>query len=164
MGRLLALVAIALALPASALAGGFATVQLSTLPTGTPQGGTWSPELTVLQHGVTPLDGLAPTVRLYDSAGVATEFDARPTGEPGVYTVDVVFPAGGTWRYEIFDGFSQTHTYAPVTISGGTGPDSFPVLPVAAGVAAAALLLAAIAFLLVRRRRGALPPVAEGTS
>ncbi|HEY7731021.1 MAG TPA: hypothetical protein VH950_08985 [Gaiellaceae bacterium] len=163
MGRLLAVFAIALALPASALAGGFATVQLSTLPAGTPPGGTWSPELTVLQHGVTPLDGLAPTVRLYDSAGAATEFDAIPTGQPGVYTADVVFPAEGTWRYEVFDGFSQTHTYAPVTITGGTASDSFPVVPVAAG-AVAAVLLAAMAFLLVRRRRGGMPPVAEGTS
>jgi hypothetical protein len=163
MGRLLAVFAIALVLPASALGGGFATVQLSTLPAGTPPGGTWSPELTVLQHGVTPLDGVFPVVRVYDSQGGVTQFDAQPTGAPGVYRADVVFPSEGTWRYEIWDGFSQTHTYAPVTISDGTGLDSFPVLPVVAAVAAA-LLLAAIAVLLVRRRRGALGPVAEGTS
>jgi hypothetical protein len=163
MARLLALVVIALALPASALAGGFATVQLSTLPEGTPPGGTWSPELTLLQHGVTPLEGVFPVVRVYDSTGAVTAFDARATGEPGVYTADVVFPSEGTWRYEIWDGFTQTHTYAPVTITGGSVTDSFPVLPVSAGAVAAALLALA-AFLLLRRRRPAPPRMAEGTS
>jgi hypothetical protein len=163
MARLLALVVIALALPTSALAGGFATVQLSTLPQGTPPGGTWSPELTLLQHGVTPLEGVFPVVRVYDSAGGVTTFDARETGEPGVYSVDVVFPREGTWRYEIWDGFSQTHTYAPVTITGGSVTDSFPFLPVSAAVVAAALLAVA-AVVLLRRRRPAAPRMVEGTS
>ena len=54
----------ALLVPAAATAGGFATVQLSSLPTGTDAGGTWTPTLTILQHGVTPLDGLQPAVRV----------------------------------------------------------------------------------------------------
>jgi LPXTG-motif cell wall-anchored protein len=152
-----------LALPATALGGGFATVQLSSLPEGTPPGGTWSVELTVLQHGVTPLEDVAPVVRVYRPDGDSREFPAQPTGRPGVYAADVVFPEEGTWRYEIWDGFSQTHTYSPVAITGGTGADSFPVLPVAAGAAAALLLLGA-AVVLVRRRRLEAPRVAEGAT
>jgi hypothetical protein len=161
MARLTLLVLVLLALPSSALAGGFATVQLSSLPDGTPPGGTWSVELTVLQHGVTPLEGVSPLVRISSVDGASREFPAVPTGEPGVYAADVVFPAAGSWRYEIFDGFTQTHTYAPVAIADGAGTDSFPVLPVAA--AALALLLAAAGGLVaLRRRRLGTPPQAIG--
>jgi hypothetical protein len=161
MARLVLLVLVFLALPATALGGGFATVQLSSLPDGTPPGGTWSVELTVLQHGVTPLDGVSPLVRISNLDGDSREFPAAPTGEPGVYAADVVFPSAGTWRYEIFDGFTQTHTYAPVAIADGAGTDSFPVLPVAAG-ALAALLAAAGGLVLLRRRRPGAPPHAVG--
>jgi hypothetical protein len=161
MARLVLLVLVLLALPASALGGGFATVQLSSLPDGTPPGGTWPVELTVLQHGVTPLEGVSPLVRISSLDGATREFPAAPTGEPGVYAADVVFPTAGTWRYEIFDGFTQTHTYAPVEIVGGAGTDSFPVLPVAAG--ALAVLLAAVGGVVVlRRRRPGAPPQAIG--
>lgn len=161
MARLVLLALALLALPATALGGGFATVQLSSLPEGTPPGGTWSVELTVLQHGVTPLEGVSPLVRIQNLDGDSREFPATPTGEPGVYAADVVFPTAGTWRYEIFDGFTQTHTYAPVAIADGAGPDSFPVLPVAAG-AVAVLLAAASGLVLLRRRRPGAPPHAVG--
>ncbi|HEU0337415.1 MAG TPA: hypothetical protein VFR43_12710 [Gaiellaceae bacterium] len=162
MARLVLLVlTLLLALPAAALGGGFATVQLSSLPDGTPPGGTWAVDLTVLQHGVTPLEGVSPLVRISNLDGDSREFPAAPTGEPGVYAADVVFPAAGTWRYEIFDGFTQTHTYAPVAIADGAGPDSFPVLPVAAG-ALAALLAAVGGVVLLRRRRPGAPPHAVG--
>lgn len=163
MARIALLVLVLLAFPAAASAGGFATVQLSSLPEGTPPGGTWSVELTVLAHGRTPLDGLAPLVRIHGD-GASREFPAAPTGRPGVYAADVVFPSEGTWRWEIWDGYTQTHTYAPVAITGGpAGPDSFPVVPVAAG-AAGALALALGALALVARRRGAGPRVAAGAS
>ena len=136
---LLGLALAALLVPAAATAGGFATVQLSSLPAGTDAGGTWTPTLTILQHGVTPLDGLQPAVRISDGAGEIQTFAARPAGEPGTYVADVRFPSAGTWRYEIWDGFSQTHTYSPVII--GDGGSSFPTVPVA-GVALAALLVA----------------------
>ncbi|HJU47385.1 MAG TPA: hypothetical protein VJ689_04575, partial [Gaiellaceae bacterium] len=106
---LLTLVSAALLLPALAAGGGFATVQLDSLPAGTVTDGRWTPTLTVLQHGVTPLDGINPVVRISKGTDVR-EFPARPTGTPGEYRVDVEFPSAGTWRYEIDDGFSQTHT------------------------------------------------------
>ena len=52
---------ILLIVPAGAAAGGFATVQLSSLP-GPSE--TWEAELTVLAHGraEAPVDGLKPAV------------------------------------------------------------------------------------------------------
>jgi hypothetical protein len=152
---LLTLVSAALLLPALAAGGGFATVQLDSLPAGTAAGGTWTPTLTVLQHGVTPLDGITPVVRVSSGTDVR-EFPAQPTGRPGEYRVDVEFPSAGTWRYEIDDGFSQTHTYAPVTIAtpaGGGGSVLSPWLWAVVGVAAAALFLVALVPL-ARRRAG----------
>jgi hypothetical protein len=157
---LLALALVALALPLSALGGGWATVQLSSLPAGTDAGGTWSPELTILQHGVTPLEGVFPTIRIYDGDGTPREFSAEPTGTPGHYRADVVFPSSGEWRWEVWDGFSQTHTYKPVTIGGGGGESTLPTGPVAGGVLAA-LGLAAVAVLLLRRRRPAPQPALD---
>lgn len=162
MARIAVLAVLLLALPASALGGGFATVQLSSLPEGTPAGGTWHAELTVLAHGRTPVDGLSPAVRIR-KGGDVREFPAVPAGEPGRYRAEVEFPAAGTWQWEIADGYSQTHTYAPVTIVGGGKADSLPVVPLVGG-AAAALLLAALAAVLLLRRRPHVPRVVEGAS
>jgi hypothetical protein len=161
MKRLLLGLAVAgLLLPAAALSGGFATVQLSSLPAGTDEGGTWTPTLTILQHGVTPLDGLQPAVRITDGTGEITTFAAKPAGEPGTYVAEVTFPSAGMWRFEIWDGFSQTHTYSPVTIGGG-GDASFPTAPVG-GIVLAALALAGALVVLLRRRRPGPRPALGG--
>jgi hypothetical protein len=161
MTRLLLGLAVAgLLLPAAATAGGFATVQLSSLPAGTDAGTTWTPTMTILQHGLTPLDGLRPAVRITSAAGVTETFAATPAGEPGTYVATVTFPTAGTWRYEVWDGFSQTHTYSPVTIGGGDG-GSFPTIPVTAGVLAA-LCLAAVGLVALRRRRPGPRPALGG--
>jgi hypothetical protein len=122
----------ALVLAGTAVAGGWATVQLSSLPKGLSAGQPWVVDITVLQHGKTPLDGVKPTVTIYRVAARATSagsgavkerltFAARPTARTGVYRARVVFPSAGTWRFEVYDGFAQyggaqTHTFAPVKI------------------------------------------------
>jgi hypothetical protein len=157
MRRLLLGLALAgLLLPAAATAGGFATVQLSSLPAGTEAGGTWTPTMTILQHGVTPLDGLQPAVRITDEAGRIQSFAARPAGDQGTYVADVRFPTAGTWRYEIWDGFSQTHTYSPVTIGDG-GDSAIPTIPLAGAALAAVALAGALLVVLRRRRPGPRP-------
>jgi hypothetical protein len=103
-------------LPATALAGGWATVQLSSTPDGTEARAPWVVNLTVLQHGVTPLAGVRPEIRISQGA-LRRTFVARPTGRAGVYRARVVFPRAGTWRWTIWDGFSRTHTYAPVRVA-----------------------------------------------
>lgn len=152
----LALAVAALALPAAAPAGGFATVGIAPLPGDTlGAGDRWLPTLTVLQHGRTPLDGIQPRLTIRNpSTGAAQTFDARPTGEPGRYAVDVRFPSAGTWTYEVDDDFGATHRFAPVTVGTPTGSDG-PSVPVLLAAAAAATAAAVAAALALRRRRPA---------
>jgi hypothetical protein len=118
----------ALAVPASATAGGWATVSLDSLPDGVAPAQPWVVELTILQHGVTPLEGVNPRVTVIGHGGRSREaFAARPTGEAGVYRASVTFPEPGTWRYVVWDGFSAQHTYPPVRIGdGGTAATGAP--------------------------------------
>ena len=147
----LTLVLAALALPAAALGGGFATAGLAPPADGIGPGDTWHAEIKLLQHGVTPLRGVQPSITI---RGPETRtFAARPTAEAGVYVADVVFPTAGTYRYEVDDGFSQVHTFAPVVVGGpvpAPGGDGFAAWKIAP------LLAAAIAFaagaVLARRR------------
>ena len=158
---LLALVAVCVLAPAAS-GGGFATVGLSSMPPEDLQaGGTWSVDLTVLQHGQTPLEGVQPAVTLRGEDGaVAGPFAAVPTSKPGVYHAEVRFPSSGTWRYEIDDGFTQVHTFKPVEVGPGSAPSSFPTLPV--GGIALALVLAAGLALFLRRGRSAPQPAPIG--
>jgi hypothetical protein len=149
-------------------AGGWATVGLSSLPpSGLEAGQDWPVDITVLQHGETPLTGVQPsiTVRNLETGAIAGRFAAKPTGKPGVYRTVVRFPAAGTWSYEVYDGFTeyggaQTHTFAPVTIS-TPGGSSFPTLAV---VLVAALLLAVAAPLVLLARRRRLQPGLAATT
>jgi hypothetical protein len=163
----------ALAAAPPALAGGFVTVGLSSTPDGVASGAPWRVDITVLQHGRTPLDGITPKVRI-DSGGTEKEFVAEPTGKPGVYRAKVVFPAGGRWSYEVLDGFNDEvpHTFPAVDIGAGAGSPAAPAGAatggdgIAAGWlwgAGAALLLAVAVSGLDRRRRGpeALPHTPE---
>jgi hypothetical protein len=120
MRRLLALAAVALALPATAAAGGWATVQLSSTPAGMRAGVPWNVTVTVLQHGQTPLAGVQPTITIRNGTH-SLVFRARPTGEIGAYRARVVFPKAGVWRYSVYDAFTEyggakVHTYAPIRI------------------------------------------------
>jgi hypothetical protein len=140
----------------AAHAGGWATVSLSS----TPSGKHWVVDLTVLQHGRTPLDGLQPVVTIRGGDTIK-DFPARPTGKAGTYRADVTFPAAGRWSYEIDDGFISElpHTYPPVQIgetaaAAGDGPNLLWLVP---GVG---LLLAAAALLVRRPRLGRQPQAA----
>jgi hypothetical protein len=158
MRALLVTTIVALAAAGTAAAGGFATVGIdSQPPDGGGPGSTWDVTLNVLQHGRTPLDGVSPaiTIRNLDSGETQT-FPATPTGEPGKYAAKVVFPSAGRWEYLIDDGFSQTHTFKPISITGdpaGTGSGdggSFSVPWTIGG--STAILLALVAMFLIARR------------
>ena len=161
MGRLLILIAALLALaPSAALAGGFATVSLSSMPTGTKAGEPWDVDITVLQHGVTPMTDVHPAVVITLPNGDERRFGAKPVdGKPGVYRTSVVFPTGGTYDFVVDDGFTNAfpHTYPPVTIT-GTAPAAVAApgggiawQPFA--IAAAAVALLSLAALVPARRR-----------
>jgi hypothetical protein len=153
----LALLVALLAAP-PALGGGFATAGLSSTPAGIASGQPWKVDITVLQHGRTPLSGLTPKVRIHSGA-TSREFTARATGKPGVYRAVVIFPKAGRWSYEVLDGFINEvpHTFPAVEIGDGA---SAPAAKADGGIATgwlwgagAALLLALAVFGLDRRRR-----------
>lgn len=62
----------ALAVSGAASAGGWATVGITPTADGMDAGETWNTEITVLQHGRTPLDGLTPTVTINGPGGSRT--------------------------------------------------------------------------------------------
>jgi hypothetical protein len=127
--------AVALVCASTALAGGWATVKLSSAPKNVSAGEPWVVDITVLQHGLAsqPLAGLKPTltIRRVLSARttssslkepLARTFRTSPTSRVGVYRARVVFPGAGKWRYEVWDGFTQyggarTHRFKAVTIA-----------------------------------------------
>lgn len=147
-----------------ASAGGWATVGLSSLPpSGLEPNQAWPVDLTVLQHGQTPLAGVTPIVRIRDDGGkVVKSFTATPTGKTGVYHAVVRFPGEGTYAYEVYDGFetyggARTHTFKAVEI--GAPGDSFPSLPVGLALALSLGLAAATAVFYRRRSREPEPAI-----
>jgi hypothetical protein len=153
-----------LGLPAAATAGGWATVSLSSTPDDLGPGAPWDVEMTILQHGKTPLDGVEPSITLTNSATGETEYvAAKPTGRPGVYEARAVFPEAGRWTYAVDDGFSQVHDYPPVTIGGSAasapaaaGGDGFPWAVLLASLLAVLAAAGLVTVLWRRRDRPAL--------
>jgi hypothetical protein len=146
----------ALALPAGALGGGWATAGLAPPDDGVGPGDTWNAQITILQHGMTPLNGVSPTVTIRNGSTTKT-FKATPAGEPGKYVAKVVFPSGGSWTYEVYDGFTQyggakTHTFPAVTIGAADGDGGFPWMTTTA-VIALVVLLGLLGYVLARRFR-----------
>jgi hypothetical protein len=150
----------ALAVAAPASSGGWATVGFEPLPDGMSAGGTWTPTITIKQHGMTPLAGLAPVVEIYDKTGAVSRFDATETSEVGVYEADVVFPTAGDWRVTIHSGFGDSHvTYGPFAIGAPAGGGSREVRVMGLGIAL--LALGGVVAVLVGRRSRRLTPASS---
>jgi hypothetical protein len=117
---LLALLTLAVFAP-SAQAGGWATVGLDSTPTAK----RWDVNVTVLQHGRTPLAGVEPRIEIRNGT-ITKSFDAKPTKREGVYRASVTFPTAGKWDYVVYDGFiaNQAHSFPPVQI--GAAPAGSP--------------------------------------
>jgi hypothetical protein len=152
---------LAAALPATAHAGGWATVEVDEQPIGLDAGEPWRIELLVKQHGLTPMDGLQPSVLIANDAGASRIFPARPAGRPGTYVAEVTYPSAGEWRTRIFDGFTDAspHRLSPVTIGAAGAAGGLPWPQIAAIAAVALGFAAALAACglppLPRRRRAA---------
>jgi hypothetical protein len=155
---LVAVAALAVAGPVSA--GGWATAGLGPPDDGISAGDTWKAEVTILQHGQTPLVGVQPAVIIRNlDNGAERRFAAEPTDKPGVYLANVKFPSGGEWRYFVDDGFTQyggrqTHSFSTIQVAGGSGGGGsgldLPVWPLAI---AALLAVAVVLGLFARRAR-----------
>lgn len=159
---LIASLALLLFAPA-AFAGGWATVGLDSTPAGVEPGDPWVVNITVLQHGRTPLDNVQPTLTIRDG-GVSKTFDARKTDKAGVYAATVTFPRAGKWTYEVNDGFitEQPHTFPAVQIGGPVSTPAAAATTTTAGdgvnlawlvLGGVCLVLAAL-ILIARRARG----------
>jgi len=162
--RALAVLIVSLVLAAPAAAGGWATAGLGPPDGGIGSGDTWNAEITLLQHGQTPLVGVIPAVIIRSDKGVEKRFTAKPTDRAGVYLAKVKFPSSGTWQYFVYDGFgqyggAQTHSFAPVQIGpGGGGGSALPVWPFVAG---GMLIALAVALFFARRLRPVAAPAAQ---
>ena len=123
-------IALPLVAPAVANAGGWATAQLSSTPDDVGAGKPWKVDITVLQHGRTPVQGVTPRVQI-SSGDTTREFAAKPTGKAGVYRAEVVFPTAGTWDYVVLDGFNDgvPHTFPSVRIGDGAAAPAAPSPP-----------------------------------
>jgi hypothetical protein len=159
MRALLLAVSAALLLAAPAAAGGWATVGLGPPDSGLGAGDTWNAQMTILQHGVTPLVGVSPVVKI-TKGGKTLDFPATPTSQAGVYVAKVEFPSEGSWTYQVDDGFSRTHSFAAVQIGPGSGDGGFSIPDWTWALAAAAAGLIVI-LLVARRSRPASAPVAQ---
>lgn len=93
------LLALAFTLPA--FAGGWAVITLDELPTDVIAGQPLTIGFTVRQHGVTPLNGLYPTVTASLSQEEPLNVQAQADGKPGHYTATLIFPKEGDWHWSI---------------------------------------------------------------
>ena len=150
-----------------------ANVELSSTPAGIHPGDPWNPTITVWLEGDMRAASSAPTLTIIDlDTNAKTSFEGTPTGEPGRYSVEVVFPEAGLWTYRVVDpntertyGFPAVYlTDAPAPVEAAApsapkeivapvaGSGSFPLWPVLGG-SLAALLAAALGVALSRPAR-----------
>jgi len=106
-----------MAIPTAALAGGWAIASFDKVPVEFQAGSTYDLEYTILQHGQTPVDVGSSQVRIIDSNGAVTAFDAVATGEPGRYSVSIAFPESGTWQWEVTQGVFAFHELGTVEVT-----------------------------------------------
>jgi hypothetical protein len=83
------------------LAGGWAVITLDELPSDVAAGEPLTIGFTVLQHGITPMTELEPTVTARLSEGKSLTFFATPEGKPGYYSATLTFPEAGNWEWSI---------------------------------------------------------------
>lgn len=103
--------------PLLAQAGGWAITSFDSLPADFEAGKSYDLTYSILQHGKTPVDVGTSMVRIRDSLGAVTEFEAVPTGEVGRYTVSVTFPAAGSFMWEVTQGSFEAHQLGTIEVS-----------------------------------------------
>jgi hypothetical protein len=162
MLSLVVVAASVLASPAAAKEGG---IELSSVPTGVDPGEPWGTSLRLVGGDDAMLAQAKPGVIIQNvDTGRQVNFPARPTSDPREFYVRLVFPGGGWWTLEAYDGVtgrSQTigagqyfvDGPANLPVAGGSATDEgFPVWP-AVGAGLTLLLAAAGAAFVLRRQR-----------
>jgi hypothetical protein len=105
-----------LLLASPAMAGGWAVITLDELSGEIVAGEPFEIGFTVRQHGVTPLDGLTPTVSARQPGSSVTE-QAKAQGATGHYVATLTFPQGGEWDM-VDPGLRWESTHAAIERNG----------------------------------------------
>ena len=151
----------ALALAGQTLAGGWASVAMTQPPDDVAAGTETTFELTVMQHGVTPVSwpGIVVTAT-NEATGETISAPAIPSGPTGHYTVALTFPSEGDWSIAYASGDLLMEGTAALAVGAalspapapGTAPVADPGPIVAIGLLVL-LFLTAFAALVIRDRR-----------
>jgi cytochrome c2 len=152
---LVALAALAFALPA--LAGGWAVVTLDELPASVVAGQPLSVSFMVRQHGVRPMEGLSPIIRVRRVGAMESiNVTAEPLGEVGRYAATLTLPSAGTWEWTI-DAFGFPQVMPALAVSANaSAPVSAPATAATAWpmmIGVASLVVAAAALIILARTR-----------
>jgi cytochrome c2 len=99
-----------------AFAGGWAVISLDELPTNVIAGEPLTIGFTVRQHGVTPMDGLDPTITAALSKKDQFVVHAESGDKPGQYTATLTFPKEGTWNWSI-QAFTMDQTMPALNVT-----------------------------------------------
>lgn len=111
----LVLMILMLGLPSLVFAGGWVVITLDHLPPQIPVGQTYKLGMMARQHGQTPwkVDGLRVEAKQLNT-GQSVTFVAKPDQPPGHYTVELLFPQPGQWKWGIQSGLYPTVQPMPV--------------------------------------------------
>jgi hypothetical protein len=101
--------------PGSARAGGWAVSSLDPLPESMVSGRDLSVGVTILQHGVSPVQ-LDNVVFVIDGSNGTERFTAKPEGAIGHYVAVVRFPSAGEYRWTLEPGWFQPQSLGTVTV------------------------------------------------
>lgn len=122
--------ALLLAIPSAALAGGWSVVTLDSTPENVRANTPFTIGFMVLQHGKTPMADLSPTILFTRANGSARSggvtlvkgggpetvtFTARPDGATGHYSATIELPAAGRWEWQI-DAFGPIAQMSPIEV------------------------------------------------
>jgi hypothetical protein len=154
-----------LAMSATALAGNMAITSFESLPDEFQAGTTYTLTYTVLQHGVTPVDGETSLVFTRADDGETAVFEGEPTDEIGRYTVEVTIPSEGNWEWQVIQDVFPPQDMGVITVAPDAGA-MFPGTSIPLGAAVALLGIAALlaAWSVIRRANAARPATARATT
>ncbi len=146
---------IPLAAPHGVDAGGWAVTTLDPMAAPAP-GEPVDVGFTIRQHGVTPVTVDGVEIMVTNAGGATEAFAARSEGATGHYTAAVRFPAAGSYRWSVVQGWFGpqelgTIDVQPLTTPANPGGERWPlvwrvVLPFL-------VVILALAAVLDRRRR-----------
>jgi hypothetical protein len=131
---------LALTFTVPAFAGGWATLTLDEYPTNVVAGESFQIGFTILQHGVTPVTGITPTISGKLTGGKESiSVMAVEEGEDGHYVASLNFPKAGEWSWKI-DSFGvqvmpDLSVAEPALAQTATEPSPVSNLPVSSMVA-----------------------------